>query len=246
MLFSCHWLTPLGRSLDVILRHVPLGAAWLAFRLPGKRAFRLMQGIAGMFEDGWAALCALAAELNPYTTEQMITEWETAVSLPDACLWAAKTLEERRAQLVYRLSKRRWTTAQDWTDLGALFGLHVRTTPGWLVQKTQLEAGPAYIFPRLGRFRVYLDIIGITISAGYDYGGSPPRGPGYPIPYGMPGFEIFNNFQCLIDRIKPANVVVIWNANPLFTCYAETFAAEFSDEFCGTVLEAGDVLPGST
>lgn len=236
---NCGWLQPLGRSLDVLLRHFPLGSAWLAFRLPGKRANRMVSAFALAFEDAWSALCNLATELNPYSTTQLLPEWERAVSLPDPCLPSATTIEQRRAQVVFRLTKKRWVTAQDWKDLALLFGLTIRITPGWLVQKPCLY-GFQYpkrydLYPRLGRFRVYIDVMGVDFG-GYDYGDR-GNGAGYPVPYGL-GDAGLTAFQCLIDRVKPANVVVIWNSNPLYNyCRAETYSDDYSDTYCGEILD---------
>jgi uncharacterized protein YmfQ (DUF2313 family) len=235
---NCYSLAPNGNEVWSILRHLPIGVFWDAYRMTQKNAHRLFKAFSLAYRDMSCALCRLATELNPFTTEQLIGEWERALGLPDPCLPDAPTLEERRAWIIWRLAKRRWTTAADWIELAALFGMHIEITPGWLVQKPALYAftyPKRYdIFPKLGRFRVYIDVIGLT-GMGYDYGTS-NRGPGYPIPYGITNAAL-SRFQCLIERVKPANVVIIWNNNPLrYGCYAETFEETFSDTFCSSSM----------
>ncbi len=209
---SCQFLNPTGREQETLERHLPGGIAWDAWRTPGKVAYRLMQALAKPFADASAALCRLVLELSPYTTDELLPEWERALSLPDACLPPVTTLDERRARLVFRLQRRRWTTVQDWYDLATLFGLRVRITPGWLVQKPALYAftyPKRYdIFPKLGRFRVYINVDGFR-PGGYPYGDG-TAGPGYPIPYGDATDS--DRFRCIIERVRPANVVVVWNA----------------------------------
>lgn len=230
MLQSCLWVAPLGRSLDVLLRHVPVGPAWTAFRVAGKRAHRMLRGFAGVYEEAWSALCGLALELNPFTTSELLPEWENGLGLPDSCLPSATTLDQRRSQLIFRLTKRRWTTAQDWKDLAALFGIEIIVTPGWKVQ----EVVPDETIPRESRFRVYIDYAEPQ-EIGYDYG-SPFRGSGYPVPYGQVAPYI-RAFECLIDRIRPANVVVVFNANPARNfCYSQTYESTYSDTYCGEWL----------
>ena len=233
---ACWWLEPNGNAVATLLRHTPLGEAWRAYRTPGKVAARLYEGYAKAYDDCSAALCRLTAELDPRTTTELLPEWERALALPDACLPAATTLEERRDRLMFRLAKRRWTTAQDWHDLAEIFGLAIAITPGWLVQKPALYAhryAKRYdLFPKLGRFRVYINILADR-SAGYDYGVA-GRGPGYPVPYGSE--EKYALFKCLIERVRPANVVVIWDA-PLEEgiyglCVAQSFDETFAAEFC--------------
>lgn len=234
-----YWLEPKDKSADALRRHLPTGPAWDAWSRPGKTAYKLLAALAKGFEDAWTTLYGLATELDPRTTTQYLTEWETAVGLPDPCLPATTSLADRRAQVMFRLDKRRWTTVQDWKDLATLFGYEVVITPGWEVQKPALFVYDFPmrfdIFPRLGRFRVYIDIIGVTFR-GFEYGaGTSGADVGFPIPFETD--TKVNAFQCLIDRIKPAHVVVVWNDNPLRNyCYAETFETSFADTFCGEAL----------
>lgn len=238
---GCGWISPtIGKAISLLQSHLPTGPAWLAFRLPDKNASKLMTALARAYDDALQFMCRIEAELDPRTTEELITEWETAVGLPDPCLPKATTLEERRFWVIFRLTKRRWSTAQDWIDLAALYGLDISVTPGWLVQKPALYAAEypkRYdLFPKLGRFRVYIDVFGIDVR-GYSYG-SASGGPGYPVPYGV-NVPALTAFQCMIDRVRPANVVVIWNDNPLINwCYAQTFEETFSDTFCGESIGA--------
>ena len=237
---TCHQYEPKGKSLHVIQQHLPLGYAWESFRLAGKVAYRLLSALAESFEYAWQALCALVIELDPRTTTQLIGEWERSVSLPDACLPQAVTLDERRAWVMWRLEKRRWTTAQDWHDLAALFGLEISITPGWYVQRPALFDAEMpldfNIFPKLGRFRVYIDILNVEYP-GFEYGA--PDGAnaevGFPIPFSdFP--DGHDAFRCIIDRVRPANVVVIWNEFPRVGaewCTRPTFdPEEFSEAFC--------------
>lgn len=232
---TCHYLEPRDAAVDQVLAHVPQGIAWECFRRAGKTAYRLIHALSSGYEDAWRALCRLAHELDPRTTTELIGEWERAVSLPDPCLPAAQTLDERRAWIMWRLEKRRWTTAQDWKDLAALFGLEIAVTPGWLVQKPALYAAEypkRYdLFPKLGRFRVYINVLN-GACRGYPYGGA-SGGSGYPIPYGCEDAN-YDAFKCLLMRVKPANVIIIWDA-PLESyglCITQSFDQSYSEEFC--------------
>lgn len=211
---GCGWIGTGAKALEMFERHLVEGAGWLAWRTPLKTAAKLMLSVSRSLGDAWDFICHAAMELDPRTTIDMMPDWETALGLPDACLPAANSILERRSNIIMRLQKRRWSTAQDWHDLAALFGLKIIITPGWLVQKPALYAAcypKRYdLFPKLGRFRVYIDIANFHFD-GYDYDGT--HGDGYAIPYGM-DTEGFSNFKCLIDRVKPAHVIVIWNTFP--------------------------------
>ena len=212
---GCFQFEPRGDALERLLHHTPLGAAWVAFRVECTKAYSFWQSVAAGLNDLDVALCRMIHEFDPRTTDELISEWETSVSLPDPCLPAASDLQERRNWVMFRLNKKRWTTAQDWIDLAKLFGLTITVTPGWLVQKPALfrSCFPVRfdLFPKLGRFRVYIDIAGYK-GGGFAYG-DPNNGDDFPIPFGPDGDD-FSNFKCLIERVKPANVIVLWNLNP--------------------------------
>jgi hypothetical protein len=224
-------------SRQTLLRHFPTGDAWHALRIATKAMARLVTAIAEAYEDCTKALCAMIAELDPRTTTDMISEWEEAVSLPDPCLPQATTLDERRFWVQWRLNKRRYSTADDWRYLASLFGLEIAITPGWYVQKPALYPStyPKRYdrFPKLGRFRVYINVMDLP-NCGYDYGRD-FRGGGYPIEYGCTRAS-YDNLKCLIERVKPANVVIIWDfplENLIYgICTSQSFAADFSPDFC--------------
>lgn len=225
-------------AYPALIAHTPSGWAWSGFRVPGKTAYKFWQGIAKSLTAAWVALCDMAAEVDYRTGTQFLGEWEDALGLPDRCLPTQSGSDsDRRKWIKFRLDKRRWTTAQDWVDLAALYGLDIVVTPGWNVQEPALYAMNYPLrydlFPKLGRFRVYINISGFN-AGGYNYG-DPSRGDGYPVPYGV-STEAFSEFQCIIERIKPANVIVIWNhpleASPYNLCVTENFSYEFSTEFC--------------
>lgn len=232
---TCHQFAPSGLSIQTLLAHLPFGWAWDGFRMAGKTGYRLLSALAEAYEDMSEALCALALELDYRTTVQLIGEWEASVSLPDTCLPSGETLEQRRQWVRFRLDKRRWSTAQDWHELAVFYDLTIRITPGWLIQKPALYDAcyPKRYdrFPKLGRFRVYIDITNITF-AGYPYDGTVDPAYQYPIPYGISDAR-FSAYRCIIERVKPANVVVIWNAFPdICGCNEVTFSPEFTEEFC--------------
>ena len=203
----CGWVQPANKAHAALERHLPEGVAWLAWRTPGKVAFLLFRALCRSFDDAWVALCRLSAELDPRSTVDMITDWETAVGLPDPCLPNAVTLEERRYWVMWRLAKRRWSTAQDWFDLAAIFGIELRLTPGWYIQEPSLyeiQYPSLYLMPKLGRFRLYLDITDGCGGNGYPYS--------YPMAYGFA--SRCTDFQCIIERIRPSNVAIVWNDTP--------------------------------
>lgn len=190
--------------------HLPIGPAWLAWRTPGKFAYRLMAAIGTAFDAMTAFFCRIEQETDPYRTVELLSEWQAAASLPDACFPAEADYERQIKYLVFRLTKKRWVTIQDMHDLAAFFGLEITVTPGRVIE---IEKGYPYCYPLQytseivragGRFRLYVDLDSCR-EAGYAYE--------YPIRYQAPSIDC-EAFLCLLRRITPANVLLIINRTP--------------------------------
>lgn len=229
------WLTPRGLSRDSILNHFPLGDAWIAVRETTKVAGKLVNAFASSWEDAWKFLDRTSSEIDYRTGEQFLDEWEAALGLPDPCLPCDRSLASRRKWIAFRLDKRRWNTIEEWHELAAIFGLTVRIVPGYLVQEPSLFKAvfpvPVRRLPKLGRFRVYIDVLGQEFG-GFPYDGSSLPEHQWPVPFGRPPGE-FNGFRCLIERVKPANVLIVWNEFPAIPPHGTgyTFSPDFSEDF---------------
>ena len=232
---TAYYLEPKEKGSEKIIRRcLPLGFAWLAFRTPGKVFYKLISGLGISLDTAWREFYRIITdEINPYRTVDLMSEWEKAVSLPDPCIGPMTNLEERRKMVILKLLRKRYTTAPTWVDLARdFFGLEVELTPGWYVQKPCLypfEYPRRYdLYPKLGRFRIYIDVLNVDFN-GYPYDGAVENNK-YPIPYGTSD-ESFKRFKCFIERIRPSNVVVVWNDNPLkYNHLYDTHGAEIPAE----------------
>jgi len=229
------WLTAKPVSREVLQAHLPLGKAWAGFRIPGKLAYRFVTALGRAHQACWLFLAALHEKIDYRTSTELLGEWEAAVGLPDKCLPRGSTAADRRAWIAFRLNKTRWNTIADWETLAALFGVTVRITPGWLVQRPALYAQyyprPYYNFPKLGRFRIYIDILDQP-RGGYPYDASGVEADKYPIPYDSQS-TYAGGFRCFIERIAPANVLIIWNEYPAIppNGTGDTFTDDFDEEY---------------
>lgn len=208
-------------SEKIIRKNLPVGFIWLAFYIPGKIAYRLISGLAISLDRAWTEFYRIIVfELNPYKTTDLMSEWEKALGLPDRCIGPMTDLEERRKMVILKLLRKRYTTAPTWVDLARdIFGLEITITPGWYVQKPCLFPMEFPLrfdrYPKLGRFRIYIDVHNIEFG-GFPYDGTSIPSHQFPIPFGKTD-EGFKRFKCFVERIRPVNVVIIWNNNPLNT-----------------------------
>ena len=131
-------------------------------------------------------------------TTQFIDEWESAVGIPDACLSGAGTLEDRRRDILVKLAKMNVTTAQDFIDLAAEFGIVVTIIPGAIAGTFPMifplmffPSGKAARFTMIVDFPAALEVFPLT----------------FPIPFGD---GIIGVIKCLFNRVRPANVQIIY------------------------------------
>jgi len=111
---------------QAILSLLPPGPAWsrsLTTRLA--QIFRAFGEEAVLIEGRGAELLE---EADPRTTLEMLVDWERNVGLPDDCDVPADTIDERRAQVIARVSGVRGQSVQHFIDLAAAAGFTVTIT----------------------------------------------------------------------------------------------------------------------
>lgn len=105
---------------------LPQGAAW-----PRESNTVLARFLAALAEeiarvDGRAE--QLLDETDPRTTAELLADWERVAGLPDSCVTATQTTQERRAALVAKLTNLGGQSRQFFIDLAARLGYTVTIT----------------------------------------------------------------------------------------------------------------------
>lgn len=131
-------------------------------------------------------------------TVQFIGQWESAVGIPDTCFDGTGTLETRRQNILAKLAMMNLTTAQDFIDLAALFGVVVTITPGAVVGTFPMifplllfDTAKEAKFTMIVEFETELETFPLT----------------FPIPFGE---SIIGLVRCLFNKLRPANVQIIY------------------------------------
>lgn len=87
---------------DALLKLLPTGRAWS--KDPGSTLFAVMSGLAPSLARLDARAQSLLVDAFPTTTLELLPEWESSLGLPDPCEGADQVLEQRRSQVVSRLT----------------------------------------------------------------------------------------------------------------------------------------------
>ncbi len=81
---------------------LPPGRVWP--RDPNTVLGRLITGLAGSFWRSQNRANALVDEAFPGTTNELLSEWEQSLGLPDPCAGPGQTVAQRRQQVIGRLT----------------------------------------------------------------------------------------------------------------------------------------------
>lgn len=164
-----------------------------ALRISSKNMYKMFTGFSGTFKRECDAEEYLKREINPATTVDLIDEWEEEVGIPDTCFKKEGSIEQRRSQVITKLTAH-VQTAQDFVDLAAKLGVEVSVTP-----KHEKDGFPLELPYELGGsgdfFTIIVDIKGWTPSNGFPL----------KLPYKLGPEKYASVVQCLFDLLRPAN-----------------------------------------
>lgn len=167
---------------DTVLRKILLGLAsqWLDFRDTGNE---------------------VCSEYDPTTTTKLITEWETAVGIPDCCFSNTGSLEDRRKQILLKLAGINATTAKQFENIAAVLGYDVTVEAA----KDSSSASFPMTFPFIlmtSDEAIFSFIVNINDPAS--------SGFPYTFPFTLAS-GVSELLKCLFDKLKPANSLVFFN-----------------------------------
>jgi len=184
---------------DVLASYLPNDNLHALKNKEGSNLRKILIGLASQWLSFRNTINSIYYEYDPSQTTDLIEEWETFVGIPDDCIGNTGTLEQRRLNILLKLSGINATTAEQFEAIALILGYVVDVQAG-------LDIGG---FPLVLPF-ILLDAaeapftIIVTLSAADSPSGFPLVFP-FTLTDGTP--DILN---CLFDKLKPANTNVIF------------------------------------
>jgi uncharacterized protein YmfQ (DUF2313 family) len=177
---------------------MPGGRAFIAKGRDGSILRKFLQGVSKeLFRiDEQMNLMSEDYDINAAT--QFIQQWESAVGIPDDCFDGTGTIEDRRKAVLAKLAKMNLTTEQDFIDLASFFGVSLTIASG-----TEASVFPM-TFPIIlfGTAKEAKFTMVVVFDTAID---------GFPFTFPFVFTESANNLiQCLFNKLKPANVQIIY------------------------------------
>jgi len=180
----------------------------LALFLPEGKAFdsknettsvlrKFLEGLSEEIKRVYDGMNDLSEDYDINFTTELITNWESAVGIPDDCFPGTGTLADRRTHVLIKFAKMSVQTEQEFIDVIEELGFTVTLTPGADIGLFPLGF-PAEFFKdaRQARFTLVVDL--------------DTNNAVFALPFPVEFASSINTIvTCVLNLIKPANVQLL-------------------------------------
>lgn len=210
-LFTRH---PVEQHTLVLAAYLPDGEAFASKVDPDANLYKFLLGLAEtqrLVED---SMQTTYEEHDYTTTDSFISEWESAVGIPDSCFKGTGSIEERRKDIEVKILSNGTQTADDFIDLAAELGVAVNIVPGITQLGTRFPFDFPVTFEDDGVFPieftyVFPDVKGARFTMIVEFVTATDQQFPFEFPLTF-GDERVELLQCLFKKLAPANVQVLF------------------------------------
>ncbi len=188
-----------NQQTDILARYLPNDRLHVGKYLEDDPLRKILIGLAAIWLDQRELINLLFDEWLPSTTEVFLEEWEDTLGIPDDCFDVAATSEERRQNILLKLTGLNATTKEQFEALADILGIDINVKTGF-DEATIPQTIPFIILSD--------DELGYTIIVEVENQTNEAT-----IPQTIP-FTIQESstaiLECLFNKLKPANTQVIF------------------------------------
>lgn len=182
-----------------LTKYVPGGKLFQSKNDTSRVLYKFLNGFGPELFRANDLLKQYSEEILPDTTEKFLSEWESALGIPDDCFSGKGTTEERRRDILVKLAALGVQTEQDFIDLAVKFGVTILVFPGLDVFNTpSLAPGVTFYSKQEARFTIVISFI-LDAGAKFPYT--------FPIPFGD---NLIAILECLFNNLKQSNSKTIF------------------------------------
>ena len=190
------------QNATMLAKHLPKGRVWSGGFDGATNLGKLILGSGVEFSRLQERTKNIAREMDINETSDLIQEWEKSVGLPDDCFGTNVDIEERKLQVLQKLSKYGGVQkAEDFVRVASVFGFDIRVTAGGPVGSFPLEF-PLVFFDsaRSATHTIFIEILNFVQS-------DVQFALEFPIQFSSDGTGFL---KCIFDVLSPANVQVLF------------------------------------
>ena len=198
-LIECHTVAEHAKS---IADYLPNDKLWTAKNINNSTLNNFLLGITQEFVRSEQFYKVVQEQYIPDETQLYLDDWEKALGIPDDCFSGTGTDAERRRDILVKLASLGVQTADDFINLAAQFGVNVIITPALDEIAFPLTFPVTFYNEDDARFII---LVQFTSSSFFPYT--------FPLTLGDDSQQnIIEILECLFNKLKPANVQVIFQA----------------------------------
>ena len=155
---------------------------------------KILLGLASEWLNFRNKINEVVNEYNPQKTTALIQEWEEFVGIPDSCIPVASTIEQRRLNVLLKLSGINVTTEKQFKNVASILGYNIEVSNGVSTSTFPLTLPFLLISEASAPFTIV-----ITLSSSLKPSGFPLTFP-FTLTSQHPAI-----LDCLFNKLKPAN-----------------------------------------
>ena len=189
----------LNDHTQALADYLPNGKMFEAKNIDDSNFRQLLRGFAGELFTAQGYLTTLEKEYFPDLTTLFLSEWEQALGIPDGCFLGTGTTEERRRDILVKLSALGVQTAEDFVGLAAVFGVTVVVQSGSDVAPFPMSFPLLFVNSASDAAYILLVDFPAPIAVAFPYD--------FPVIFGDSTQVIL---KCLFRKLAPANCQVVF------------------------------------
>lgn len=186
-----------------LVRYNPDGKLFLAKSIADKNYYKFLRGISQEWIRVQDLLILYTDEILPSLTTEFISEWESAVGIPDECFDGTGTVAERREKVLAKLNSGVQTNEDFVNTIATAFGITVTVWAGADVVNAVPGAPPDIYFNgdiRRARFAIVITFLS-------------QDNPVFPLTFPILfGAQIIGVMSCYVSGLIPANCEVFFTS----------------------------------
>jgi uncharacterized protein YmfQ (DUF2313 family) len=184
---------------DVLAGYLPNDDLHAQKNKEGSNIRKVLIGLAAQWGKFRDTINEVYAEYDPNNTTALIEEWEEFVGIPDACISNNGTLEQRRVNILLKLSGVNATTAKQFETIAAVLGYTVVVENGVDTSTFPLTLPFILLSEATAPFTIV-----VTLDASLKPSGFPLT-----LPFKL-SLQAPDLLLCFFEKLKPANTKLVF------------------------------------
>jgi len=193
-------------SAQILAQNFPNGINLISKSIVDKKFYKFLRGSGIEASQAESYINEFVTQHDINQTENLIENWESAVGIPDDCFSGTGTIEERRRDVIAKLSSFGVSTEQDFIDLAALYGYTIRIEHADVPLSPPFDMQFDYQLQGAEPNKFIFYVI---------FEGTPPPTNTFDMQFDYQfDDQAYNIVICLFNKLKPANVLIIYKFEP--------------------------------